>query len=128
MRSREAVGEVFLSGPVDAVVFQAGVVIGSGSVSFEMIRHLSETLPVMPAPSWVRNRIEAIAVRDVLHYLVGAASLAEPLNRAFDIGSRDILSYAGMMKEYAAEAGLPLRLVLALPIPAPGSPASGWRS
>ena len=119
MRSREAVGEVFLSGPVDAIVFQAGVVIGSGSASFEMIRHLSETLPVMPAPSWVRNRIEAIAVRDVLHYLVGAAALTEPLNRSFDVGSRDVLSYAGMMKEYAAEAGLPLRLVLALPVPAP---------
>ena len=52
MRSREAVGEVFLSGPVDAIVFQAGVVIGSGSASFEMIRHLAETLPLMPAPSW----------------------------------------------------------------------------
>ena len=75
MRSREAVGEVFLAGPVDAIVFQAGVVIGSGSASFEMIRHLAETLPLMPAPSWVRNRIEAIAVRDVLYYLVGAASL-----------------------------------------------------
>ena len=119
MRSREAVGEVFLACPVDAIVFQAGVVIGSGSASFEMIRHLSETLPVMPAPSWVRNRIEAIAVRDVLHYLVGAASLEGRLNRTFDIGSRDVLSYAGMMKDYAAEAGLPRRLVLALPIPAP---------
>jgi hypothetical protein len=69
MRSREAVGRVFLDGGVDAVVFQAGVVIGSGSASFEMIRHLAETLPVMPAPSWVKNRIEAIAVRDVLHYM-----------------------------------------------------------
>ena len=107
MRSREAVGKVFLDSPVDAVVFQAGVVIGSGSASFEMIRHLAETLPVMPAPSWVRNRIEAIAVRDVLHYLVGAASLEGPINRTFDIGSRQVLSYAGMMKEYAAEAGLP---------------------
>src|SRR6478672_832482 len=119
MRSREAVGKVFLDSPVDAVVFQAGVVIGSGSASFEMIRHLAETLPLMPAPSWVRNRIEAIAVRDVLHYLVGAASLPEPLNRTFDIGSRDVLTYAGMMKEYAAEAGLPPRPVLALPVPAP---------
>ena len=119
MRSREAVGKVFLDSPVDAVVFQAGVVIGSGSASFEMIRHLAETLPLMPAPSWVRNRIEAIAVRDVLHYLVGAASLQEPINRTFDIGCRQVLSYAGMMKEYAAEAGLPHRVVLALPIPAP---------
>ena len=119
MRSREAVGKVFLDSPVDAVVFQAGVVIGSGSASFEMIRHLSEALPLMPAPSWVRNRIEAIAVRDVLHYLVGAASLQGPINRTFDIGCRQVLSYAGMMKEYAAEAGLPHRVVLALPIPAP---------
>ena len=119
MRSREAVGKVFLDSPVDAVVFQAGVVIGSGSASFEMIRHLSEALPLMPAPSWVRNRIEAIAVRDVLHYLMGAANLQGPTNRTFDIGCRQVLSYAGMMKEYAAEAGLPHRLVLALPIPAP---------
>jgi uncharacterized protein YbjT (DUF2867 family) len=119
MRSREAVGETFLSGAVDAVVFQAGVVIGSGSASFEMIRHLAETLPVMPAPSWVRNRIEAIAVRDVLYYLVAAASLDRPVNRTFDIGSRDVLTYAGMMNEYATEAGLPRRLILALPVPAP---------
>ena len=119
MRSREAVGKVFLDSPVDAVVFQAGVVIGSGSASFEMIRHLSETLPLMPAPSWVRNKIEAIAVRDVLHYLVAAASLEGPINRTFDIGCRQVLSYAGMMQEYAAEAGLPHRVVLALPVPAP---------
>jgi uncharacterized protein YbjT (DUF2867 family) len=119
MRSREAVGKVFLDCPVGAVVFQAGVVIGSGSASFEMIRHLTETLPLMPAPSWVRNRIEAIAVRDVLYYLVSAASLAGPVNRTFDIGCRQVLTYAGMMKEYAAEAGLPHRVVLALPVPAP---------
>jgi uncharacterized protein YbjT (DUF2867 family) len=119
MRSREAVGQVFLDGQVDAIVFQAGVVIGSGSASFEMIRHLSETLPLMPAPSWVRNRIEAIAVRDVLYYLVAAASLDGPINRSFDIGCRQVLTYAAMMKEYAAEAGLPHRVVLALPVPAP---------
>ena len=119
MRSREAVGKVFLDSPVDAVVFQAGVVIGSGSASFEMIRHLSETLPLMPAPSWVRNKIEAIAVRDVLYYLVAAAWLEGTINRTFDIGCRQVLSYAGMMQEYAAEAGLPHRVVLALPVPAP---------
>ena len=115
MRSREAVGKVFLDSPVDAIVFQAGVVIGSGSASFEMIRHLSETLPLMPAPSWVRNKIEAIAVRDVLHYLVGAAALEGPINRTFDIGCRQVLSYAGMMQEYAAEAGLPHRVVAGAP-------------
>ncbi|WP_045730896.1 SDR family oxidoreductase [Pseudarthrobacter chlorophenolicus] len=119
MRSREAVGKVFLDSAVDAIVFQAGVVIGSGSASFEMIRHLSETLPLMPAPSWVRNRIEAIAVRDVLYYLVAAASLEGTINRTFDIGCRQVLTYARMMQEYSSEAGLPYRVVLALPIPAP---------
>ncbi len=119
MRSRETVGKVFLESPVDAVVFQAGVVIGSGSASFEMIRHLSDALPVMPAPSWVRNRIEPIAVRDVLYYLVCAASVQGPVNRTFDIGSRQVMTYADMMNEYAAEAGLPKRIVLALPVPAP---------
>ena len=119
MRSREAVGQVFLDSAVDAIVFQAGVVIGSGSASFEMIRHLSETLPLMPAPSWVRNRIEAIAVRDVLYYLVAAASLEGTINRTFDIGCRQVLTYARMMQAYAAVAGLPYRVVLALPIPAP---------
>ncbi|MGW9413278.1 SDR family oxidoreductase [Arthrobacter cupressi] len=119
MRSREKVGRAFLESPVDSIVFQAGVVIGSGSASFEMIRHLADTLPVMPAPSWVKNRIEAIAVRDVLHYLVAAAALPDRLNRTFDIGSRDVLTYKDMMNEYAAERGLPRRLVIALPVPAP---------
>jgi len=119
MRSRETVGRIFLDSPVDSIVFQAGVVIGSGSASFEMIRHLADTLPVMPAPSWVNNRIEAIAVRDVLHYLVAAAALPGRLNRSFDIGSRDVLKYRDMMNEYAAERGLPRRLVIALPVPAP---------
>ncbi|MFP5015920.1 SDR family oxidoreductase [Paenarthrobacter ureafaciens] len=119
MRSREKVGRVFLESGVDSIVFQAGVVIGSGSASFEMIRHLADTLPVMPAPSWVNNRIEAIAVRDVLHYLVAAATLPDKLNRTFDIGSRDVLKYKDMMNQYAVERGLPRRLVIALPVPAP---------
>ncbi|EMY32648.1 nucleoside-diphosphate sugar epimerase [Arthrobacter crystallopoietes BAB-32] len=124
MRSRTAVGRVLLEGAVPAVVFQAGVVIGSGSASFEMIRHLTENLPVMPAPSWVRRRIEPIAVRDVLHYLVHAPELPEGLNRTFDIGSREVLSYAGIMYGYAHEAGIARRRVYSLPIPAPK--LAGW--
>ncbi|GGC98826.1 NAD-dependent dehydratase [Tersicoccus solisilvae] len=124
MRSRAAVGKVLLDGPTDAVVFQAGVIIGSGSASFEMVRHLAEELPVMPAPSWVRNRIEPIAVRDVLHYLLHALDLPEGLNRTFDIGSREVLTYAAMMNGYATAAGLPRRVILALPLPAPR--LAGW--
>ena len=119
MRSRTEVGRILLDGKVPAVVYQAGVVIGSGSASFEMIRHLTETLPVMPAPSWVRRKIEPIAIRDVLHYLVRAVDIPADVNRTFDIGSREVLTYAEIMNGYAEEAGLPRRRIYALPLPAP---------
>ncbi|WP_299165411.1 SDR family oxidoreductase [uncultured Arthrobacter sp.] len=119
MRSRVAVGEALLASGVPTIAFQAGVVIGSGSASFEMIRHLADVLPVMPAPKWVLNRIEPIAVRDVISYLLGALDLPEGLNRTFDIGSGDVLTYADMMKRYAEAAGLPQRTVLALPVLTP---------
>ena len=124
MRSRTAVGQVLLDGPVPAIVYQAGVVIGSGSASFEMIRHLTENLPLMPAPSWVTNRIEPIAIRDVLHYLVHAPQVPDGVNRTFDLGSREVLTYAALMYGYAREAGLPHRKIYALPVPAPR--LAGW--
>ena len=86
LRSRMQVGEILLASGVPTIVLQAGVIIGSGSTSFEMIRHLTEVLPYMPAPQWVRSFIQPIAVRDVLHYLVRAATLPSEVNRAFDIG------------------------------------------
>ena len=64
-------GEIFLAAPVPATVLQAGVVLGDGSASFDMLRHLTERLPAMVAPKWVDNRIQPIAVDDVVHYLVG---------------------------------------------------------
>ncbi|WP_434992807.1 SDR family oxidoreductase [Arthrobacter sp. Ld5] len=119
MRSRTQVGTILLESGVPTVAFQAGVVIGSGSASFEMIRHLSDVLPVMPAPKWVLNHIEPIAVRDVIHYLIGALDLPEGLNRTFDLGSREVLTYAEMMNQYAEAAGLPRRRILALPVLTP---------
>ncbi|KNY05194.1 SDR family oxidoreductase [Microbacterium sp. GCS4] len=125
LRSRVHVGEIFLRSGVPTLVLQAGVVIGSGSASFEMIRHLTEVLPYMPAPRWVRNRIQPIAVRDVLHYLLGAARVAPEVNRAVDIGGPDVLRYGQMMNGYAVEAGLPQRAIAALPVFTPGL-ASHW--
>jgi uncharacterized protein YbjT (DUF2867 family) len=125
LRSRVRVGEVFLESGVPTLVLQAGVVIGSGSASFEMIRHLTEVLPYMPAPKWVRNRIQPIAIRDVLHYLLGAARLDPNVNRAVDIGGPDVLRYGQMMNGYALEAGLPQRAIAALPVLTPGL-ASHW--
>ena len=119
MRSRTEVGRILLESGTPTIAFQAGVVIGSGSASFEMIRHLADVLPVMPAPKWVLNRIEPIAVRDVIQYLVGALGLPEGVNRTFDIGSREVLTYAEMMNQYAEAAGLPRRTILALPVLTP---------
>ncbi|MFJ4223736.1 SDR family oxidoreductase [Microbacterium sp. NPDC089695] len=125
LRSRVHVGEIFLRSGVPTLVLQAGVVIGSGSASFEMIRHLTEVLPYMPAPKWVRNRIQPIAVRDVLHYLLGAARVGDDVNRAVDIGGPDVLRYGQMMNGYAVEAGLRQRAIAALPVLTPGL-ASHW--
>ena len=125
LRSRVEVGEVFLHSGVPTLVLQAGVVIGSGSASFEMIRHLTEVLPYMPAPRWERNHIQPIAVRDVLHYLLGAARVDPGVNRSVDIGGPDVLRYGEMMNGYAREAGLPRRAIAALPVLTPGL-ASHW--
>ncbi|MEO9248111.1 SDR family oxidoreductase [Citricoccus nitrophenolicus] len=118
MHSREQVSRILLAGEVPTLVFEAGVIIGSGSVSFEMIRHLAERLPVMPGPSWLANSIEPIAIRDVLYYLAHACALQEPVNRTFDIGCGRPQSFATMLTEYAEVAGLSPRKVYALPIPA----------
>lgn len=125
LRSRAEVGRVLLNSGVPTAALQAGVVIGSGSTSFEMIRHLTDVLPYMPAPKWVRNFIQPIAVRDVLHYLVGAADLPASVNRTFDIGGPDVLRYGQMMNGYALEAGLRQRPIAALPVLTPWL-ASQW--
>jgi uncharacterized protein YbjT (DUF2867 family) len=125
LHSRVAVGRIFLECPVPAVVLQAGIVIGSGSASFEMIRHLTDMLPYMPAPRWVRNRVQPIAIRDVLRYLVAWAELPGQVNRTFDIGGPDVLRYGQMMNAYALEAGLPQRAIAALPVLTPWL-ASQW--
>ncbi|WP_433613963.1 SDR family oxidoreductase [Dactylosporangium sp. CA-139114] len=113
LRSRGEVGDIFLRCAVPATVLRAAVIIGSGSASFEMLRYLTERLPVMVTPAWVRNRIQPIAIRDVLRYLVAAATVfPPPVNRAFDIGGPDVLTYAGLMQRYARIAGLRRRVLL----------------
>jgi uncharacterized protein YbjT (DUF2867 family) len=119
LRSRKEVGEILLGSGVPTVALQAGVVIGSGSTSFEMIRHLADVLPWMPAPRWVRNRIQPIAVRDVLYYLVEALTIPADVNRTFDIGGPDVLRYGQMLNGYAVEAKLPQRPISVLPVLTP---------
>jgi uncharacterized protein YbjT (DUF2867 family) len=119
LRSRAEVGRILLDGPVPATVLRAAVIIGSGSASFEMLRYLTERLPLMVTPSWVRTRIQPVAVRDVLHALVGSARMPAEVNRAFDIGGPDVLTYLEMMRRYAAVAGLRRRVILPVPVLTP---------
>ena len=119
LRSRGEVGDILLGSGVPAAALQAAVIIGSGSASFEMLRYLTERLPAMVTPMWVDTRIQPIAVRDVLRYLVGAASLPAGVSRRFDIGGPDVLTYADMMRRYAAVAGLPPRVLIRVPVLTP---------
>ncbi|GAC1397482.1 MAG: hypothetical protein NVSMB60_07600 [Mycobacterium sp.] len=115
LRSRVAVGALLLESGIETVVLQAGIVVGSGSASFEMIRHLTDRLPAMTAPKWVHNRIQPIAIDDVLHYLAEAATAAVPSSRTWDVGGPDVLEYGDALQIYAEVAGLRRRLIVALP-------------
>ncbi|WP_327596308.1 SDR family oxidoreductase [Streptomyces chartreusis] len=120
LRSRAEVGRILLDSGVSTTVLRAAVIIGSGSASFEMLRYLTERLPVMVTPAWVNTRIQPVAVRDVLRALVGSARMPEDVNRTFDIGGPDVLTYREMMVRYAAVAGLPRRVILTVPMLTPG--------
>ncbi|WP_371530820.1 SDR family oxidoreductase [Streptomyces sp. NBC_01283] len=119
LRSRAEVGRILIESGVPTTMLRAAVIIGSGSASFEMLRYLTERLPVMVTPSWVSTRIQPIAVRDVLRYLVGSATMPDEVNRAFDIGGPDVVTYREMMSRYAAVAKLPHRLILPVPMLTP---------
>ncbi len=125
LASRVEVGEILLASGVPTAVLQAGVVLGDGSASYDMLRHLTERLPAVVAPKWLRNRIQPIAIADAVHYLVGAADLPSEVNRTFDIGGPDILTYAEMMRRYAVVAGLGRRFIATVPVLTPGL-ASHW--
>ena len=119
LRSRYEVGQVLLDSGVPTAVLQAAVIIGSGSASFEMLRYLTERLPAMITPRWVTTKIQPVAVRDVLRYLVESADLPAEVSRRFDIGGPEILTYVEMMQRYAAVAGLRRRIIIPVPVLTP---------
>ena len=106
LRSRQEVGDVLRTSEAQVVEFQASIIIGSGSLSFEMIRALVQRLPVMVCPKWVRVLAQPIAIEDVLAYLVDV--LQQPANNSetFEIGGPDVVSYGELMRRYAAKRGL----------------------
>ncbi len=119
LASRARTGKELSSTSVPVMELRAGIVIGSGSASFEMLRHLTHRLPVMTTPKWVSNRTHPIAIRDVLWYLSSAAKLKEPVSGIFDIGGPEILSYADMMQKFAKCSGLRRRWIIKVPVLTP---------
>lgn len=125
LASRVEVGDLLMSSGVPTAVLQAAIILGSGSASFEMLRHLTTRLPVMVTPKWLDNRIQPIAVRDVLHYLVGAADLPPDVNRTLDVGGPDVLTYREMITRFARLAGMFPRTIVTVPVLTPRL-ASQW--
>ena len=111
LKSRQFTGEKLRISGIPVTEFRAGVIVGSGSISFEMIRYLTERVPVMICPKWVITRTQPIAVRDVLRYLIDAISTTQSENKILEIGSSDILTYADLMKIYADIRGLKRYLI-----------------
>ena len=118
LRSRQEVGNVLRGSAVSVTEFRASIVIGSGSLSFELIRTLVERLPIMICPKWVSTPAQPIAIEDLLGYLVAALDLPVEENRIFEIGGTDQVSYGGIMKEYAKQRGL-RRLMISVPVLTP---------
>ncbi|MDP1832457.1 MAG: SDR family oxidoreductase [Geothrix sp.] len=117
LASRQEVGAALGSSGLPVLEFRAAVIVGSGSASFEMLRHLTERLPIMITPRWVNTRCQPIGVRDVLGYLTEALEHPEVAG-IFEIGGRDILDYRGMMLGYAQAQGL-RRLIVPMNVPFP---------
>jgi uncharacterized protein YbjT (DUF2867 family) len=118
LRSRQEIGNILRESGVPVIELRASIVIGSGSLSFEMIRALVERLPVMITPRWVSVTAQPIAVRDVLDYLVSALELPMPASRIFEIGGKDRVSYRDIMAEYARQRGL-RRIMISVPVITP---------
>ncbi len=118
LRSRQEVGRILAGGGAQVIEFRASIVIGSGSLSFEMIRSLTERLPVMITPRWVAVRAQPIAIGDLIAYLMAALDLPAGPGRVFEIGGADQVSYGELMKEYARQRGL-RRLMIPVPVLTP---------
>jgi uncharacterized protein YbjT (DUF2867 family) len=119
LASRAEVGELLSKSGVPTVELRAAVIIGAGSASFEMLRYLTDRLPFMVTPKWLRTRVQPIAVRDVLYYLTNAAELPPEVSRAFEIGGPETFTYTEMSARYAAISGLRKRIAVPVPVLTP---------
>ncbi len=118
LRSRQQTGEELRRGGVPVTEFRAGVIVGSGSVSFEMIRYLTERLPLMICPRWVYTRTQPIGIREVLEYLTAALDVPDSRGRIIEIGGSEVVTYGEMMTIYAEVRGL-RRWLISVPVLTP---------
>lgn len=119
LESRRTTGELLRRSGIPTTELRAAIIIGSGSASFEMLRYLTERLPFMITPRWLNNRVQPIAIRDVLYYLIAAANEKSSLSHVGDIGGPDIMVYKEMMQRYAKVAGLRPRKIVTVPVLTP---------
>lgn len=105
LSSRKQVEDILYTGPFQLTVLRAGIIVGSGSASFEIIRDLCEKLPVMITPKWVLTKTQPIAIRDVIRFLTGVLGRSETFDQSFDIAGPDVLSYKEMLQGYARVRG-----------------------
>ncbi len=119
LASRTEVGRILGSGPVPRTFLRAAMILGSGSASFELLRYLTDRLPVMIAPRWVRSGVQPIAISDVLAYLIGCLETDAVLGQTLDIGGPEVTTYARLFQMYAQEAGLRRRLIIGVPVLSP---------
>jgi uncharacterized protein YbjT (DUF2867 family) len=106
LRSRHEVGEILRASGVETVEFRAGMVVGAGSTSYQLMKSLTDRLPVMLCPRWLTTATQPIAVDDVLAYLQAARELPAGESRTFEIGGPDVVTYADLIREYARQKGL----------------------
>ncbi len=118
LRSRQESGQALREGGVPVTELRAGVIVGPGSLSFEMIRHLAERLPVMVCPRWIYSRIQPIAIGDLLEYLVAALNFPHPEDVTIEVGGKDATTYRGLLLGYARARGLH-RLLIPVPVLTP---------
>jgi len=118
LRSRHEVADILRGSGIPTIEFRASIVIGSGSLSFEMIRALVQRLPVMICPRWVAVKAQPIAVEDVIAYMMAALDLPAANSAVFEIGGADQVSYGEIMQEYARQCGL-RRWMIPVPVLTP---------
>ncbi len=118
LRSRHEVGQILKGSGVETIEFRASLVIGTGSLSFDLVKSLTDRLPVMLCPRWLTTPTQPIAVDDVLAYLLAAKDLPAGESHVYEIGSEDVTTYGEMIREYARQVGL-RRWLISVPVLTP---------